>query len=277
MENTSYSFIDIDKRVLKHKIYHLVEKGSHGSKLNLLFDYSIMTLIVLNVVALILDTVPIIKESAGKLFWIFEVFSVTVFTIEYGMRIYVSDMMCPSSNRFKSALKFIFSILGLIDLLAILPFYLPFLIKIDLRFLRVLRLMRFIRVFKINRYNNSLTLIYSVIKEKKSELAITGFVALLILLIASFLMFDIEGSVQPDKFPNMLSCLWWAIATLTTVGYGDVYPVTGMGKFLSAIIAVLGIGLIALPTGIISAGFIDKIGKSKQEHKKCPHCGKEIN
>lgn len=223
MGNSPNSFIDIEKRVLKHKIYHLVEKGAHGSKLNLLFDYSIMTLIVLNVIALILDTVPVIKESAGELFWIFEVFSVAVFTVEYGMRIYVSDMIYPSSNRFKSALKFIFSIFGLIDLLAILPFYLPFLIKIDLRFLRVLRLMRFIRVFKINRYNNSLTLIYTVIKEKKSELAITGFVALLILLIASFLMFDIEGSVQPDKFPNMFSCLWWAIATLTTVGYGDVY------------------------------------------------------
>jgi voltage-gated potassium channel len=263
--------------MLKQKIFRLVEKGAHGSKVNLLFDYSIMTLIVLNVVALVLDTVPVIKESLGTFFRVFEVFSVAVFTIEYIMRIYVSDITYPSSNRFKSALKFTFSVFGLIDLLAILPFYLPFLIKIDLRFLRVLRLMRFMRVFKINRYNNSLTLIYSVIKEKKSELAITGFVALLILLIASFLMFDIEGNVQPDKFPNMLSCLWWAIATLTTVGYGDVYPVTGMGKFLSAVIAVLGIGLVALPTGIISAGFIDKIGKSKKEHKTCPHCGKEID
>lgn len=277
MDNSSRSLADINKNPLKNKIYHLVEKGAYGSRLNLLFDYFIMILIILNVVALILDTVPVIKESAGKLFLIFEVFSVAVFTVEYGMRIYVSDMIYPCSSRFKSAMKFIFSVFGLIDLLAILPFYLPFLIKIDLRFLRVLRLMRFIRVFKINRYNNSLTLIFSVIKEKKSELAITGFVALLILLIASFLMFDIEGSVQPDKFPNMLSCLWWAIATLTTVGYGDVYPVTGVGKFLSATIAVLGIGLVALPTGIISAGFIDKIGKNKKVPKICPHCWKEIN
>lgn len=263
-------------QTLKQKIYHLVEKGSHGSKVDLIFDYSIMALIVLNVIALILETIPEIKESMGAFFRIFEIISVMIFSVEYVMRIYVSDLTYPTSGRVKSISKFIFSTFGLIDLLAIIPFYLPFLIKIDLRFLRIIRLMRFMRIFKIHRYNNSLTLIYSVIKEKKSELAITGFVALLILLIASFLMYNVEGDVQPDKFPNMLSCLWWAVATLTTVGYGDVYPVTGLGKFLSAIIAVLGIGLVALPTGIISAGFVDKIGKKKKEPKRCPHCGEEI-
>lgn len=165
----------------------------------------------------------------------------------------------------------------LIDLLAILPFYLPFLIKIDLRFLRILRLMRFFRVLKINRYNNSLNLVVSVIKEKKSDLALTGFVALMVLFVASFLMYYVEGDAQPDKFSNILSCFWWAIATLTTVGYGDVYPITGTGKLISGIIAVLGIGLVALPTGIVSAGFVDKIGK-KNIHtgSKCPHCGKDI-
>ena len=121
-----------------------------------------------------------------------------------------------------------------------------------------------------------MNLIISVIKEKKSDLALTGFVAILILVVASFLMFYVEGDVQPDKFPNLLSCLWWAIATLTTVGYGDVYPVTGLGKFLSGIIAVLGIGLVALPTGLVSAGFVDKIGRRDKEPKKCPHCGEEL-
>jgi voltage-gated potassium channel len=137
--------------------------------------------------------------------------------------------------------------------------------------------MRFLRIFKINRYNNSLNLIYSVIKEKKSELAMTGFVALLTLFVASFLMFEVEGEAQPDKFPNLLSCFWWAIATLTTVGYGDVYPITALGKFLSGIIAVLGIGLVALPTGLISAGFVEKIVKDKKRPKKCPHCGKDLD
>jgi voltage-gated potassium channel len=98
----------------------------------------------------------------------------------------------------------------------------------------------------------------------------------MVLLIASFLMFHIEGDIQPDKFPNLLSCFWWAIATLTTVGYGDVVPITAGGKFLSGVIAVLGIGLVALPTGLIGAGFLEKIGKRKKEKNTCPHCGGEI-
>jgi len=261
----------------RKQIYQLVEKGSHGSKINLIFDYSIMFLIIINVVALILETLPEFNEPLGFLFRKIEIFSVIIFSIEYFMRIYISNLTHPSSTKIKSAFKFIFSFYGLIDLLAITPFYIPFLITIDLRFLRILRLMRFLRIFKINRYNNSLSLIYSVIKEKKSELVITGFVALLILFIASFLMYYVEGEIQPDKFPNILSCFWWAIATLTTVGYGDVYPITGVGKFLSGIIAVLGIGLVALPTGLVSAGFMEKIGRKNKDSKKCRHCGKEYD
>jgi len=261
---------------MKQKAYRLVEKGSYGSRINVLFDYFIMGLIILNVIAVILESIPTIKATTGNLFRVFEVVSVIIFSLEYLMRIYVSDLTHPSKSRFKSVLKFIFSAYGLIDLLAILPFYLPFLIKIDLRFLRLLRLMRFLRLLKLNRYNNSLKLIWEVIKEKRTEMSVTGFVTLLVLLIASFLMYYIEGNAQPDKFSNILDCFWWAVATLTTVGYGDVYPVTGFGKFISGLIAILGIGLVALPTGIISSGFIAKIGKRKNEVKKCPHCGKEI-
>lgn len=263
--------------MIKHKTYKLIEKGAHGSKINLTFDYAIMILIVLNVIAIIFETIPEINKPLHGFLRIFEIVSVIIFSIEYILRIYVSDLTHPSRSRIKSAFKFIFSAYGLIDLLAIIPFYLPFLIKVDLRFLRILRLLRFLRILKINRYNNSLNLIWNVIKEKKAELAITGFVTLLILMIASFLMYYIEGQAQPDKFPNIIASFWWAIATLTTVGYGDVYPITGFGKFVSGLIAVLGIGLVALPTGLVSAGFIEKIGKSDKESKKCPHCGKEID
>lgn len=260
----------------KHKIYKLIEKGSHGSRINVVFDYTIMILILLNIFALILDSIPSIENLIGNFLKTFEVISVLIFSIEYILRIYVSDLTHPSSSRIKSTLKFVFSPFGIIDLLAITPFYLPFLIKIDLRFLRILRLMRFFRILKINRYNSSLNEIWSVIKEKKAELAITGFVSFLILLIASFLMYYVEGEVQPDKFSNILDSSWWAIATLTTVGYGDVYPITPTGKFISGVIAVLGIGLIALPTGIISAGFMERIGKNKNNNNKCPHCGKDV-
>ncbi len=260
----------------KDKIHKLVEKGSHGSKINLLFDYAIMVLIVLNVIAMVLETIQDINQLLGSFFKIFEIVSVIIFSIEYITRIYISDLTHPSNSRFKSAIKFIFSVYGIIDLLAIIPFYIPFLIKIDLRFLRMLRLMRFMRIFKINRYSNSLNLIWAVIKEKKSELLITGFVTFLVLFIASFLMYYIEGSAQPDKFPNIIASFWWAISTLTTVGYGDIVPVTSFGKFVSGLIAFLGIGLVALPTGLISAGFVGKIGK-KDKCVKCPHCGKNID
>ena len=260
---------------MKNKIYKLVEKGSHGSKLNLYFDYSIMLLIILNVIAIIIETIPTINIQFEKFLRIFDIVSVMIFSIEYLMRLYVSNLTHPSNSKIRSIFLFVFSFFGLIDLFAILPFYLPFLITVDLRFLRILRLLRFFRILKINRYNSSLSLIWEVIKEKKSELSIIGFAVLLIMLIASFLMYYIEGQAQPESFPNILASLWWALATLTTVGYGDIYPVTGLGKFVSGLIALLGIGLVALPTGIISAGFMEKIKKEKA--KTCPHCGKEID
>ena len=263
--------------MIKEKIYRLVEKGSHGQRMNRLFDYFIMSLILLSVISIILESIPEINNDYGKILSNFNLISIVIFTIEYLMRLYVSDLTHPSTNRVKSAFRFIFSAYGLIDLLAILPFYLPMLIKMDLRFLRALRLTRFLRILKVNRYNDSLNLIWTVIKEKKSELAVTGFVTFLILLLASFIMYYVEGDKQPDQFPNIIASFWWAVATLTTVGYGDVYPITGLGKMISGLIAILGIGMVALPTGLISAGFMSKIeNKKKTNTKTCPHCGKEI-
>lgn len=260
---------------MKQTIYRIVEKDSNKYWINILFDYLIITLIILNVIAIAIDTVANLNPILITGLRIFEIFSVAVFTIEFLMRLYISDLTHPSNSRIKSALKFVFSPYGLIDLFAILPFYIPFIIRMDLRFLRILRLIRFFRILKISRYNSTLKLIGSVIKDKKTELGMTLFVTFLILIIASFLMYHIEGSIQPDKFPNVFATLWWAVATLTTIGYGDVYPITGLGKALSGIIALLGIGLVALPTGIISAGFIERMNKIKHP-TKCPHCNKVI-
>jgi len=262
--------------MLKEKIYHIIEKGSHGSKANLIFDYFIMILIILNTISIILETISEVHLEHSYYLNIFDVVSVIIFTIEYLLRIYVSELSHPSGSKFKSALKYIFSASGLIDLIAILPFYLPYLIKTDLRFIRILRLTRFLRILKISRYNSSLSLIWKVVSEKKSELAMTGFITVLILFVSSFMIYYAEGEAQPDKFPNILHGFWWAIATLTTVGYGDVFPVTPIGKIISGVIAILGIGLVALPTGLVSAGFMEKIGEKKREIKICPHCGKEI-
>lgn len=262
---------------MQKKIYNLIEKGSHGSRINLIFDYIIIFLIILNTIASAIDTLSEIPIEVAISFRVFELISIAIFTVEYILRIYISDRTHPSKNRISSAFKFIFSFFGLIDLIAILPFYLPFFVKIDLRFLRMIRLVRFFRILKINRYNSSLTLIRDVLREKKMEIGITFFSAVLILLISGFIMYLVENPVQPDKFSNFFSSLWWAVATLTTVGYGDIYPITALGKVISSIVAFLGIGLIALPTGIISSGFITKLNQSRNEKAIiCPHCGKEI-
>jgi voltage-gated potassium channel len=258
--------------MIKQNINHILEKGAHGTKANLIFDYFIMTLIVLNVLAISIDTIKDLDVDFLRYLHYFEVASVIVFTLEYLLRLYISNLTHPSSSALLSGKKFIFSFFGLIDLLAILPFYLPLLFVFDLRFIRLLRLFRLLRLLKLNRYNNSLNLIWVVIKEKRAELSMTGFVALLVLIIAAFLMYYVEGDVQPDKFSNVFASFWWAIATLTTVGYGDVYPITVVGKIISGTIAVLGIGIVALPTGIISAGFMFKVGK--KDKLACSHCGK---
>lgn len=264
---------------MKRKIYELVERGSFGKKYNLYFDYFISSLIVLNVLAIAVESLASLHDLELKILRILEVFSLIVFTIEYCLRLYVADLVYPRKYKLNSVLRFMVSPLGLVDLLAILPFYIPLIIPFDLLFLRIFRLFRFIRVFKIARYNKALNLIVNVVKEKKSELGVTFFVAFIILIVASFLMFFIEGKAQPTVFKNIFSSFWWALSTLTTVGYGDIYPVTSLGRILSAFVSVVGIGIVALPTGIISAGFIEKVSKNRatKVHKYCPHCGKEID
>lgn len=174
--------------------------------------------------------------------------------------------------------------MAIIDLLAVLPFYIPFLIPIDLRVLRTLRVIRLLRLFKVNRYTSALSTIADVFKKKANQLISSMIVVSLLMVIASVLMYNVENAVRPDKFQNAFSGLWWAVATLTTVGYGDIYPVTAAGKILSAIIALLGIGLVAVPTGIISAGFTENLQEKQKEKEKeeadekkfCPYCGKKI-
>ena len=263
----------------KQKVYHLVEKGSHGSKVNLAFDIFIVILIILNVLAMAIETMNNLDDRIIHALRIFEICSIIVFSIEYIARIYVADLSFPASSKGRSRLKFIFSGYGLVDLLAILPFYLPFLITIDLRFLRVLRLIRFFSVLKLSRYNSSLKLIKDVFREKRGELSMTFFIAFIFLLLSGFVMYIAENPAQPEQFTNVFAAFWWAVATLTTVGYGDLIPITTLGKIISSFVAIIGIGLIALPTGIISAGFIGKIKRKKEEKiiTHCPHCGKEID
>lgn len=225
----------------------------------------ILCLILLNTLMVMLESVDAFHNEYADYFKWFELISVVIFTIEYLWRIVAA----------KKWYLFIFSFLGLVDLISILPFYLPVLIKMDLRFVRIIRLIRIFRIFKVARYAKSLQLVGLVLKEKKESLALTLFLTFIMLLVASAFMYEVEHSVQPDKFTDIFSSFWWAVATLTTIGYGDIYPVTTTGKFLSGVIAVVGIGLVALPTGIIGSGFIEILNRRKLHSTVyCPHCGK---
>lgn len=254
---------------MKKRIYDFIEH-------NPVFIRFIYGLIILNVVSLIIGSYKEVREMNTRFLDAFELFSVVVFTIEYLLRLWTADLNDQyTGGSFHKRMKFVFSTYGLIDLIAILPFYLPLIFPFDLRVVRILRITRLVRIFKLGRYSKSMKTISSVLKETRSELGITLFIAFIMLVLASTLMYYIEGEVQPDKFASIGHSFWWAVATLTTVGYGDVYPVTAMGKILSGAIALIGVGIVALPTGIISSAFVEKIQKNKKTCT-CPNCGAEV-
>lgn len=261
---------------IKKRVYEIIEKSKTGDSASKIFDIFIITLILTNVVVIILESVKSLSSNYQLFFRLFEIISVIIFTIEYILRLW----SCNAGNRFKGKiigrLKYAISPLALIDLFAILPFYIPMIIPIDLRFLRVIRLVRIFRIFKFGRYFESLQMLSRVLRKKKEELLITVFVVILLLIIASSLIYEFENEAQPEVFANIPGSMWWAVVTLTTVGYGDVYPITTIGKVLSAMIAFLGVGLFALPAGILSSGMISEIQKRDKKNIKCPNCGATI-
>lgn len=263
---------------IKDYIYNIIREDNKNNTLGKIFNFIIITFILLSIIVVISETFNLPK-SLSTIYYYVDIISVIIFTIEYILRIFTSTCQYPSSNPLIARLKYIISFMAIIDLLAILPFYIPFIIPIDLRVLRTIRIVRLFRLFKLNRYTDALTTIGTVIKRKSSQLLSSLFVVMLLMITASVLMYNVENLSQPDKFCNAFSALWWAVATLTTVGYGDIYPITFIGKLLSGIIALLGIGLVAVPTGIISAGFMEIIETSKETTDKknyCPYCGNKL-
>lgn len=271
---------------LKHRIYNIIRDDDKNDYASNIFDGAIIALIIVNVILVIMDTfeMPPNIQFAST---IIETVSVILFTIEYLLRVWTADMIYPALSPAKSRLKYMFSFMALIDLIAILPFYLPFLIKVDLRILRTLRVIRLLRLFKVSRYTTALSTIADVFKRKATQLLSSLIVVGLLMIISSVLVYNFEHDAQPEAFANAFSGLWWAMATLTTVGYGDIYPVTIAGKIFSALIALLGIGIVAVPTGIISAGFVEHLdeSKSKETEQKeaakdkhyCPYCGEKLD
>lgn len=269
---------------LKSRVYEIVTSNNENpSTASKVFDVSIIVLIIINVITVIIDTLKI-PQWLSSVLWYIELISVIIFTVEYLLRIYVSDLDCPDKPPVLARLRYMVSFMAIIDLLAILPFYIPFIIPIDLRVLRILRIFRLMRIFKLNRYISALGTLRDIFRRKKHQLISSVSVVLVLMLISAVLMYNAESEAQPDAFDNALSALWWTVETLTTVGYGDVVPVTPIGKLLSTGISLLGIGLVAVPTGIISAGFAENLEeKKKHDYDEadeariyCPYCGKKL-
>ena len=236
------------------------------------FGKFIVALIILNISAVILSTVEPIGQKFSRQFHFFEIFSVIIFTVEYLLRIWTVTVISKYRHPILGRARFMTTPLAVVDLLAILPFYIPMLIACDLRFLRALRLFRILRLLKLGRYSDSLKTVGNVFSAKRGELMITVFIIGILLILSSSLIYYAEREAQPEQFSSIPSSVWWSVVTLTTVGYGDVFPVTTTGKVFGAVISFLGIGLFALPAGILGAGFLEELRK-KKGGSKCPHCG----
>jgi len=257
--------------MFKKRVFEIIEKAEDGDIPSAIFDVSIIILIVLNIIAVTLASFDNFSNAHSLLLNRFEVFSIVIFSIEYLLRVWTAGYKYPNSK--VPYISLIFSFSALVDLAAILPFYLPF-VGIDLRFLRILRLLRMFRVFKLGRYSESMSIIGRVLKNEKEKLLTTIILTIIMIFVASTLMYFVESPAQPEMFPNILETTWWSIATFTTIWYGDISPITVAGKICGAIISLFGIMLIALPSGIICSGFMDELNKGKKHI--CPHCGKEI-
>jgi voltage-gated potassium channel len=260
--------------MFKQRLFEILEKAEDGDTASFVFDVAMIILIVLNVVMATAESFNSFAEKHSVFLRRFEVFSIVVFSIEYLLRVYTATQKYEKSKF--PRLRYIVSAEALIDLAAVIPFYLPFVTVLDLRFLRIFRVLKIMRIFKLGRYSEAMITIGRVLKKEKERLIATVFLTIIMIFVASTIMYYMENSAQPDVFPNILQTTWWAISTFTTIWYGDVYPITVLGKICGGVISLLGIMLIALPSGIICSGFMDEINAQKRQHSECPHCGREI-
>jgi voltage-gated potassium channel len=250
---------------IRKRIWEVLETGNSHDKASLYIDIFLISLILLNIVAVLLETVDSIYNQYKTQFLIFERLSTFIFLIEYILRVWVSiEAKKNNDNNLITRLKYMITWPAIIDLLAVLSGLLPMLFEVDLRLLRALRM---IRLLKFSRYFKVMNLLLGVLKEEKQSFLAAMFLLVIALLIASTGIYIFEKEAQPDKFGSIPESMWWAIATLTTIGYGDVTPITSMGKLFGAIIAIIGIGTVALPSGILASGFSDQLKRRQSKYE----------
>lgn len=247
----------------RKRLYHIIEVGSDFDSHSRFYDYENATAIILNLTATIMMTFEEIRVPYGHILDVIIQLTLIFFLMDYVFRIWTAKYQYEAYPEWKAILKYIFSISGMVDLLSFLPEYLPFFFPGGTIAFRMVRIVRIFRLFRINYYFDSLSVITAVLKSRKQQLISSVFIIMVLMIASSLCMYSLEHEAQPEVFNNAFSGIWWAASSLLTVGYGDIYPITTLGKIFGIFITFLGVGVVAIPTGIISAGFVEQYSEMK--------------
>ena len=250
-------------RRARAKVFNMVSTGVIDEPINRFYDIISIVALLLNLFSAFAITFDYMEEHYKGLLLAIEAVTVFFFAVDYLLRVFSSTGLYPQLPVQRAALKYIFSFAGIIDLLSFLPYYLPVFFPAGGAVFRLFRVARILRLFRINSYYDQLNVITEVIVSKKQQLTASVFIILILMMASSLCMYSVEHDAQPEVFQNAFSGIWWATSTLLTVGYGDIYPITIMGKTLGIVISFLGVGMVAIPTGIISAGFVEQYQRLK--------------
>ena len=248
----------------RKRLFELVEIGSNYDSACWGYDFFNTFTIILNLVVSIMYTFDRMEQQYRSLLLGLERFTVAFFAVDFVLRVITARYLYPDVTPVRTVFKYLFSFSGIVDMLSFVPYYMPFFFPSGAVAFRMLRIIRIFRLFRINAYYDSLNVITEVIIGKKQQLLSSVFIILVLMLSSSLCMYSLENKAQPEVFTNAFSGIWWAASTLLTVGYGDIYPVTTLGKVFGIFIAFLGVGMVAIPTGIISAGFVDQYSRIKR-------------
>ena len=248
----------------RKRLFEIIEIGLPGDVASQVYDAFNILSIVINLVVSVMYTFDDLHAKFGPWLVTVEAITVAFFALDYCLRLWTAKFLRPSLSEPKAVLRYIFSFSGLVDLLSFLPYYLPVFFPSGAVAFRMFRVARVFRLFRVNAYYDSLGVITEVISSKRQQLFSSVFILLVLMLASSLCMYSLEHEAQPQVFTNAFSGIWWSVSTLLTIGYGDIYPVTTMGKLFSIVITFLGVGMVAIPTGIISAGFVDQYTRIKR-------------